>query len=423
MTDERIDALVRRLDVASTPDPAFVASTSAILRPLVREGRVQDSSQWGRFRRDLHGALAPVVQPSTPRSITALWLVGLALLITFAAAILVLGAHRRPPPIENGALVVADGGQVRAVDVADGTSRIIARLGEGGVHVNRSPDGRLVAFWRTGPAADQLMTMGIEGQGLHQLAEQQSVRWAGCVDAWSPDSRYLASEVITGGASRILIADTVTGDGRLVTPDGVVAHCPLWSPDGKRIAFTLETTPDSRNLAVAGVDGSGMRVVSGDLGGFQVDKPDTWSPDGAWIYFGAVRSNAGRTSGRVYRADVESGVSRQLSFDAVFAGAPASSPDGTQVAFTVSQGSGAIDLYVANSDGSRPRLLLARALNDGWSADGRFVLSRWTPAAQPGGLVVIKPDGTGLKVVGFVDPGCPADGNVACDFSWGQPRP
>ena len=151
------------------------------------------------------------------------------------------------------------------------------------------------------------------------LRRQQSVKWAGCVDTWSPDSRYLASEVIVGGASRILIADTVTGDGRLVTPDSVVAHCPLWSPDGRWIAFTLETTPDSRNLAVAGVDGSGMRVVSGDLGGFQVDKPETWSPDGAWIYFGAVRSNAGRTFGRVYRADVESGVSRQLSSDAVFA--------------------------------------------------------------------------------------------------------
>ena len=423
MTDERIDALIRRLDVASTPDPAFVTSTSAILRPLARDARVEDSSLVGRVRRDVRGALAPAIRSSPTRPIAALWLVCLALVVAFAAAILLLGANRRPPAVENGPLIVADGGQVRTVDVADGTSRVIARLGEGGVHVSRSPDGRLVAFWRPGPAADQLMAIGIEGRGIHQLASQQSVTWAGCVDTWSPDSRYLASEVIVGGASRILVADTVTGDGRLVTPDSVVAHCPLWSPDGRRIAFTLETTPVSRNLAVAGVDGSGMQVVSGDLGGFQVDKPGTWSPDGAWIYFAAVRSNAGRTFGRVYRADVESGVSRQLSSDAVFAGAPASSPDGTQVAFTVSQGSGPRDLYIANSDGSQPRLLLARALNDGWSADGRLVLSRWTPAGQPGGLVVISPDGTGLRVVGFVDPGCPADGNVACDFGWGQPRP
>ncbi len=422
MTDERIDALIRRLDVAATPDPAFVASASAILRPLARKARVQDSSPLGRFRRDLGGALSSAVRPSTPRSIAAVGLVGLVLL-ALAAAILLLGANCGPSPIGNGPLIVAVGGQVRAVDVADGSSHVIARLGEGGVHVSRSPDGRLVAFWRPGPASDELVTVGIEAQGMHRLAEQQSVKWAGCVDTWSSDSRQLASEVTVGGTSRIMVADTVTGGGRLVTPNGVVAHCPLWSPDGKWIAFTLETAPDSRTLAVLGVDGSGMRIVSGDLDGFQVDKPGTWSPDGAWIYFGAARSVAGHTSGRIYRANVALGTSLQLSSDGAFASAPASSPDGTQMAYTVAKGSGPPDLYVANSDGSRPRLLLARALNDGWSADGRYVLTRWTPAGQPGGLVMISPDGTGLRVVGFVDPGCPADGNAACDFGWGQPRP
>jgi Tol biopolymer transport system component len=166
-----------------------------------------------------------------------------------------------------------------------------------------------------------------------------------------------------------------------------------------------------------------MRIVSGDLGGFQVQKPNTWSPDGAWIYFAAVRSDAGQTPGRVYRAHLASGVSVQLSSDAVLAGAPASSPDGTLLTYTIARASGSFDLYIANSDGSRPRLLLSHALNDGWSADGRSVLSRWTPPSQPGGLVLIPLDGTRFIVVGFVDPACPADGNVACDFAWGQARP
>jgi len=93
------------------------------------------------------------------------------------------------------------------------------------------------------------------------------------------------------------------------------------------------------------------------------------------------------------------------------------------LSYTIARSDRAFDLFVANSDGSRARLLLSRAVNDGWSADGLSVLARWTPSDQPGGLVVISPDGTGLRVVGFVDPGCPADGHVACDFGWGQPRP
>ena len=423
MTDERIDALVRRLDVASTPDPRSSPRhrRSSGLSPVTLASRIRSSL--GRVRRDLRGALAPAVLSSPTRSTAALWLVCLALLVAFAAAILLLGANRRPPAAENGPLVVADSGQVRTVDVAAGTSRVIARLGEGGAHVSRSPDGRLVAFWRPGAAADELVTIGIEGRGLHQLASKQYVTWAGCVDTWSPDSRYLASEVIVGGASRILIADTVTGDGRLVTPDRVVAHCPLWSPDGKWIAFTLETTPDSRTLAVIGVDGSGC----GSSAAIWMASRSTSPIPGHRMAHGSTSVPCGRTHlgppAGSYRADAASGVSVQLSSDAVFASGPASSPDGTQVAYMVAEASGQTDLYIANSDGSRPRLLLARALNDGWSADGRFVLSRWTPAGQPGGLVVISPDGTGLRVVGFVDPGCPADGNVACDFAWGQARP
>ena len=50
MTEERIDALIRRLDVASSPDPGFVSSTLAILRPRVRAARVEDLSHFARVR-------------------------------------------------------------------------------------------------------------------------------------------------------------------------------------------------------------------------------------------------------------------------------------------------------------------------------------------------------------------------------------
>ena len=42
------------------------------------------------------------------------------------------------------------------------------------------------------------------------------------------------------GTSRILVTDAPTGSARLVTPDGMVAHCPLWSPDSESIAFAQD---------------------------------------------------------------------------------------------------------------------------------------------------------------------------------------
>ena len=69
MTDERIDALIRRLDVTTDPDPEFVRSTYASLRPRARAARVRDTSRIGRLVRDLHLVVAGARWPSTARPV------------------------------------------------------------------------------------------------------------------------------------------------------------------------------------------------------------------------------------------------------------------------------------------------------------------------------------------------------------------
>ena len=69
MTDERIDALIRRLDVTSDPDPEFVRSTYASLRPRARAARVSDTSRIGRLARDLRLVVAGARWPSTARPV------------------------------------------------------------------------------------------------------------------------------------------------------------------------------------------------------------------------------------------------------------------------------------------------------------------------------------------------------------------
>ena len=69
MTDERIDALLRRLDVTTEPDPEFVRSTYASLRPRARAARIRDMSRSGRLARDLHLVVAGARWPSTARPV------------------------------------------------------------------------------------------------------------------------------------------------------------------------------------------------------------------------------------------------------------------------------------------------------------------------------------------------------------------
>ena len=69
MTDERIDALIRRLDVTTDPDPEFVRSTYASLRPRARAARIRDTSRIGRLARDLRLLAAGARWPSTARPV------------------------------------------------------------------------------------------------------------------------------------------------------------------------------------------------------------------------------------------------------------------------------------------------------------------------------------------------------------------
>jgi Tol biopolymer transport system component len=413
MTDERIDALIRRLDVTTDPDPEFVRSTYASLRPRARAARVRDTSRIGRLARDLRLVVAGARWPSTARPVGMVGLVVLLILATMLA-LAVVGARNQVQPILNGPLIVSIHGELQAIDVVDGSVRTILPPGPNAKGVSRSPDGRLVSFWTSDGGRSHLYVVGVDGQHRRELAPDLSLGWSDAIDVWSSDSRFLATEVILGGHHRIMVADVDTGVGRVVTPTGLAAHSPLWSPDDRQLAFTKEAD-GVRSLAVVQTDGSSLRTVSGDVVG--VAGPDTWSPDGTWIYFDS--------GGAVYRADVAGGFSQRLTGDDVGAFAPASSPDGTLIAFIVDRSHQYWDLYIANSDGTGARRLLEHAENMGWSADGRYVLAKWNPVGQPGGLAVVTPDGSEFRVVVPFDAECPPGASQTCfdGVGWGQARP
>jgi Tol biopolymer transport system component len=421
MTDERIDALIRRLDVPSDPSQDFVRSTYASLRPRARAARVSDASRFGRLRRDLRLVLAGARGPSTARRVSVVSLLVLLILATMVA-LAIAGAMNRT--IQNGPLIVSMGGELQAIDVVDGSIRSILPPGDRAEGVSRSPDGRLVAYWTLG-GRSRLYVIGIDGQDRRELASDRSLGWTYAIDVWSSDSRFLASEVrLDGQGARIIVTDVITGSARAVTSPEILAHSPLWSPDDHWIAFT-EEAGGMRSLAVIRTDGSGKRTISGDIVG--VAGPDTWSPDGTWIYFDANPTLGNRRDNGVYRANVAGGFSQLvigngLGLDAAFA--PASSPDGTLIVFIVPRSDGqTTDLYIANSDGSGSHRLLERATHDGWSADGRYILTEWTPADQPGGLAVITPDASEFRVLlPFV--ACVRSGSGCTDgVGWGLPRP
>jgi Tol biopolymer transport system component len=412
MADDRIDALVRRLDVASEPDSGFAQGLFVTLQPKAQAARAADRRRIGRLWRDLQSSLATSAWPLPVRAVGR---AGLLAVIILAAmlALLAVGALDRLGP-GNGLIVVSVAGALEVVDPQNGSTRALLPAQETAHTVSRSPDGLWVTFWETPDSESHLYVIGSDGRDRRELGTGLTLASADNIDTWSPDSRFLAINVISGALDRVVVADTTTGTTRTLTPPGLAAQNPIWSPDGAWIAFVTEV--DSiRTLTLIRADGTGMRTIAPDV--VNIAGPDTWSPDGNWIYFDG--------GGQIRRASVTGSASQLLSGPTLDAAAPASSPDGSRLAFMVPRADSGWDLYLANSDGTNAHRVLEHASNDGWSSDGRYVLGEWKASGQPGGLVLVPADGGDVRTVLPWDATCSGRGLRTClqGVSWGQPRP
>jgi Tol biopolymer transport system component len=191
---------------------------------------------------------------------------------------------------------------------------------------------------------------------------------------WSPDGKEIAfSQERTTKRHEL---DVIKADGsgrRTVIRTGVESVAgglvPAWSPDGRMIAFCSER---SGTLAIYTIrtDGHGLHQLTHDQGGSC--EPD-WSPDGKSIVFGTVRNGASQQI-YVMRSDgtKQHALTRNRSKDD---GAPHWSPDGSKIVFSSDLAS-ADDIYLMNSDGSRQRRLthFGDADAPAWSPDAKRIV-------------------------------------------------
>ena len=208
--------------------------------------------------------------------------------------------------------------------------------------------------------------------------------------------------------------DPALGDTSIwaANPDGthqqrlthVVSFFSDWSPDGQRIAFDF-VDGISEHLATMDPNGRHVRQLTFGKGIQEVPK---WSPDGRQITFDASPAFPGEpgfhTDIWTMRADGTG--ARQLTSGA-FDVEPVFSPDGRQIAFgritgVDAQGGQLEAIYVINTDGTHLREVvppLANLEHPDWSPDGTWISFDIAPEAPNAAVMVVHPDGTGLRVV------------------------
>jgi dipeptidyl aminopeptidase/acylaminoacyl peptidase len=233
-----------------------------------------------------------------------------------------------------------------------------------------SPDGRDIVFTTNLTGRFNLWRISALGGFPIQLLQSDD-RQTGA--AWSPDGKWIVFEQDFGGGE-LFDLFAVSRDGADVinltnTPDISESNA-RWSPDGSMLALSYRPK-ESSNVDIALLDWKtkSVRKLTNEQTKNREWYGAIWSPDGKTIY--STRANAGDTDSDVYRVDVATGKTENLTPHAgdVLYSVSSVSPDGRTLLIASNEKSGYSNVALLDV-GSRKRTWVT---DTKWEADaGEF---------------------------------------------------
>jgi Tol biopolymer transport system component len=201
-----------------------------------------------------------------------------------------------------------------------------------------SPDGSRIAF----RGSDfELFVCNGDGTGIRSLGEFSPPF------SWSPDGTRIAA--LRGGDVWVVPVDGSSA-GNLTHSDEPDSDA-MWSPDGRRLAFTRQTIrpqagqPYYEDIWVMNADGTGPQRLteSSQAADYAGARAPRWSPDGKRILF---ESGLG-TNRDLYTIEPDgSGLTNLTNTPGIDEANASWAPDGSRIVF------GYGDVFIMNADGS-----------------------------------------------------------------------
>lgn len=233
-----------------------------------------------------------------------------------------------------------------------------------------SADGQRIAFVSKRDGDLEIYVMNADGSGQTRLTNDLELDRN---PAFSPGGNRIVFESTRSGSGDLYVMDAADRDGdgngdnlRRITKSAASDVEPVWSPDGRWIAFARSGTQNPEILKMKPrPEGRKNRPVNLTKNPGYDASPE-WSPDGRRLVFTSTRG--ADLDGEIYRMQADGTRQVALTTNDEFDGDPAWSPDGTKIVFARyigHPGNNDLDLFVMPaSPGATPQRIVENPAYD-----------------------------------------------------------